>query len=219
MLYFQKLTKFYFNNLKTNKSEFDLASKKIQPWAMGLISCVLGLLGLILPVTLSNESGVLIGTWLWGLVWGSYGGVSVSLMAQDPIGVTCTFIILVAGIATLLTIYTAYNRGSSKGLAILWILCGIAISGAFLVYMILQLDLFLVTDLHLGTYFYLFGGSLLILSGATLFTKKSPTSGSGRAIHSEDRKYTCVKCGFKTKKLPFQPIECPKCGGVVIQSI
>jgi hypothetical protein len=196
-----------------------LASKKIQPWAMGLISCVIGLIGLILPVTLTNESGVLVGTWLWGLVWGTYGGVSVSLTAYDPIGITCTFIILVAGIIPLLTIYAAHNRGSSKGFAILWILCGIAIAGAFLAYMILQIDVFIITDLHLGTYFFFFGGGLLTLSGATLFSKGSSASGGGSAIHSGDRKYTCVNCGFKTKKLPFQPIECPKCGGVVIQSI
>ena len=186
---------------------------------MGLLSCVIALIGVGLPVTLSNESGVLVGTWLWGLVWGTYGGVSVSLTAHDPIGITCTFIIIVSGIMTLLTVYPAYNRGSSKGLALLWILCGTAISGAFVAYMILQFDLFIVTDLHLGIYFFLSGGTLLIISGATLYGERLVPSGSGRAIRSENRRYTCVNCGFKTEKLPFQPIECPICGGVVIQYI
>ena len=75
-----------------------------------------------------------------------------------------------------------------------------------------------------GNEFFLFliltiGAIVVVTFGVALIIKKSSIPGSTRGVSTQHRKYTCVKCGFKTKKLAFQPLECPKCGGVVIQSI
>ena len=75
-----------------------------------------------------------------------------------------------------------------------------------------------------GIEFYLFliltiGAVVLTTFGVALFVKKSQNYSNMRSLTAQHRNYTCVKCGFKTKKLAFQPLECPECGGVVIQSI
>lgn len=191
---------------------------------MGLTSGIIVLIALIVPVTLSIIDGVLVGSWLWGLVWGTYGGVSMSIMAYDPIGITCTLIILVAGILTLSTVKAAKNRGNSLNLGILWVLCGVSVIASSIFYLIMQFDLFMISDFNIGLYLFSFSGFFLLISGAVLTKERTFDPGEAREegyVPTErtfhQKKYRCMRCGHKTAKLAFQPTECPECGGSVLQ--
>ena len=201
-----------------------MASNKEQPWILGLVSGIMALIGLVLPVTFSIIDDVLVGSWLWGLVFGAYGGVSVTVMANDPIGVACTLIILVAGILTLLTANAARNRGTSPKLGLLWVFCGIAVLGSYIFYFIMQIDLFLISDYNIGLYIFLLSSILLITAGALLTRERMPVSGDTSEVEYarkertfHQKKYRCVRCGYKTSKLAFQPTECLECEGTVFQ--
>jgi len=178
-----------------------------------------------MPVTFFIINGIFIGAWLWGLVLTASEMGVFSIYVPDPISLIYTFICLTTGILTLLTTNAARKKGISSIIGILWISGGIAVIGSSVFYFI-YFDLFLIYEIIVGLYVLFFSGISLVMAGVLLAKGTLliyvETEQEGLVLKERtfyQKKYRCIKCGFKTSKLPFQPTECPKCEGTVFQVI
>ena len=71
---------------------------------------------------------------------------------------------------------------------------------------------------HFGLFLISLGGFYLICIGTAFVFSRLYRYIKEYDINEQYRKYKCVECGFKTKRLAFQPIECPQCGKTIVQS-
>ena len=61
-------------------------------------------------------------------------------------------------------------------------------------------------------------GFYLISIGAAFLLNRIYYYLKDQDFNRDHQKYKCMRCGFKTKRLAFKPIECPRCGGAVMKS-
>lgn len=124
-------------------------------------------------------------------------------------GITIGVVILIEG---LVQTSILKPRTVSMGLIILMI-------GPIVIYLFTeQINDLWGVSFNFGQFLVALGGFYLISIGTIFLITRVYRYLKERDINEEHRKYTCAKCGFKTKKLAFQPVDCPKCGVAFINS-
>ena len=123
--------------------------------------------------------------------------------------ITFGIVILIEG---LVETYIIKSRTVSIGFIIL-------IIGPIVIYLFTeQINDLLGVSFHFGQFLVALGGFYLICCGATFLFSKLYHFLKEHDINKEHRKYICAKCGFKTQKLDFEPLNCPKCSAAFTQS-